>query len=1079
MRNPYLAKLLFLLLLAGFGFFPTGAFAQSTGSVSGRVTDSKNEGIPGATVLIEGTSLGSSSNLDGTYSIQSVPAGPRTVVISFVGFNAVRRPVTVIAGQNAEVSTSLSENMTQLAEAVVIAYGTQTRRDLTGSVATVSAAQLKNNSVASFDQALQGRTAGVQVTQSSGAVGSATRVRVRGQGSLTGGGDPLYVIDGVPVSSGLTGQGDYSDRDFSTPLTANNQNALAAINPNDIESMTVLKDAAATAPYGARGANGVVLVTTKRGKAGQTRVNVDYYTGVSSITHKIKFLDGYQWWDLYKEAYRNDNAGREVPTTGTRQINGQNVNVADLNAGINPNTNWTDAMLRQGTVHDANLSASGGTDRLTYFVNGGYRKEEGILRGNSYERYSGRLNINNKISDRVTVGAEVSLNVTRQFNVATSYAGGFGTAQSNALPIFPINNPDGSLSGTERGNTGNNPVAQLDNKFNTDGLRTLTNLHADFELAKGLVFHSQIGLDFYNQLEQSFFSGTNRYYDAPLDATTGIDPPRRGLSAARERRLNVLNWDATNTLTYNRSLNENNSLTVLLGTEAQKYKQDALGAYATNGAVGFVDNYGTTYISGMGYAPGTPPTTAANTAVGGFTEPTQQYRFLSFFGRATYKFRNRYIAEVSTRADGSSRFGANKRYGVFPAGSVAWIVSDEAFLADNSFVNFLKLRGSYGLTGSSNIYPYQSKQFYANSGAYLGTTGQAPVNLPNPDLSWQQTIQADASVEFGLLHNRLSGTVSVYQNTSSRVLLDKPIPASVAGDTPKSITFNTPDVEVRDRGVELTLSTRNVTGAFTWTTDFNISHNVNVVTKAGGIPPDGFGASEGDTRVIEGYSTGISYLAQYAGVDPATGGELIYDLKGNKILATAASVPANRVAAGRPFPNYFGGITNTFGYKGLDLSVLFSFSQGNTIYDDAAKRQISGFVAQWQQRTEVLDRWQKPGDITDVPRATLQTGSGDWNNTTRWLYDASYLRLRTATLGYTIPVAFTQRYKVNSLRLFVQGQNLLLFTPYKGWDPEVTRYFNNNERNNRNNSQGNISFSAPYLANPQSRTITFGINMTL
>ncbi len=1077
MKHPYLAKLLFLLLLAGLGF-TTRAQAQA-GSVSGKVTDNKGVGIPGATVLVEGTSLGSSSNVEGIFNITDVPAGPHTVVISFVGYTSERRPITVVAGQNVEVSASLSENTTQLSEAVVIAYGTQTRRDLTGSVATVNAAQLKNNSVASFDQALQGRSAGVQVTQSSGAVGSATRVRVRGQGSLTGGGDPLYVIDGVPVSSGLTGQGDYSDRDFSTPLTANNQNALAAINPNDIESLTVLKDAAATAPYGARGANGVVLVTTKKGKAGQTRVNVDYYTGVSSVTHKIKFLDGYQWWNLYKEAYRNDNAGREVPTTGSRQINGQNVNVADLNAGINPNTNWTDAMLRQGNVHDANLSASGGTDRLTYFVNGGYRKEEGILVGNSYERYSGRINLNNKISDRVSVGSEVSLNVTRQFNVATSYAGGFGTAQSNALPIFPIYNPDGSYNGTERGNTGNNPLAQLDNKFNTDGFRTLTNLHADVQLAKGLVFRSQVGLDFYNQLEQSFFSGTNRYYDAPVDPITGIDLPRRGLSAARERRLNVVNWDATNTLTFNRDLNESNSLTVLLGTEAQKYKQDAIGAYATNGAVGFVDNYGTTYLSGMGFAPGTPVTTAANSPVGGFTEPTQQYRFVSFFGRVNYKFRNRYIAEVSTRADGSSRFGANKRYGVFPAGSLAWIVSDESFLADNSVLNFLKLRASYGLTGSSNIYPYQSKQFYSNNGAYVGTTGKAPTNLDNPDLSWQQTIQSDLSAEFGLLHNRISGTVSVYQNTSSKVLLDKPIPASVAGDEPKSITFNTKDVEVRDRGIELTLTTRNVTGAFTWTTDFNISHNSNIVTKAGGIPPDGFGASEGDTRVIEGYSTGISYLAQYAGVDPATGVELIYDLQGNKIPSTAASVPANRVAAGHPFPNYFGGITNTFAYKGVDLSVLFSFSQGNTIYDDAAKRQISGFVNQWQQRTEVLDRWQKAGDVTNVPKATLQSGSGDWNNTTRWLYDASYLRLRTATLGYTIPVGFTQRYKVNSLRIFVQGQNLLIFTPYKGWDPEVTRYFNNNERNNRNNSQGNISFSAPYLANPQSRTFTFGINMAL
>jgi TonB-linked SusC/RagA family outer membrane protein len=1075
MKHHYLAKLLFLLLFACLGF-SSGAYAQ-TGSVSGRVTDDKNDGVPGATILIEGTSLGSSSNVDGTFSIQNVPAGAQTLVISYVGYNTVRRPVTVVAGQNAEVSTSLTENATQLSEAVVIAYGTQTRRDMTGSVAVVNSAQLKNNSVASFDQALQGRAPGVQVTQSSGAVGSATRVRVRGQGSLTGGGDPLYVIDGVPISNGLTGQGDYSDRDFSTPLTATNQNALAAINPNDIESMTVLKDAAATAPYGARGANGVILVTTKRGKSGQTRINVDYYTGFSNATHKVKFIDGFQWWDLYKEAYRNDNQGRELPT-GMRSINGQQVNVADLNAGINPNTNWVDAMLQQGTVHDANISASGGTDRLTFFVNGGYRKEEGILRGNSMDRYSGRLNVNNKISDRLSFGAEVSLNVTRQFNVATSYAGGFGTAQSNALPIFPIYNADGTYNGTERGNTGNNPVAQLTNKFNTDGIRTLTNLHGDFEIIKGLTLHSQVGLDFLNQLEQSFFSDINRYYDAPFDAVSMVDLPRRGLSSGRERRLNVLNWDITNTLTYTRDLNENNSLTLLAGTEAQKYKQDAIGAYATSGAVGFVNNYGTSYISGMGYAPGTPPTTAQNTAVGGFTEPTQQYRFISFFGRANYKFRNRYIAEISARADGSSRFGDNKRYGIFPAGSLAWIVSDEDFLRDNSVLNFLKLRGSYGLTGSSSIYPYQSRDYYGNYGNYLGTTGQSLSNLKNPDLSWQQTIQSDLSVEFGVFNNRLSGTLSVYQNQSSKILLDRPVPSSATGYITK-VTINTEDVKVRDRGIELSLSSRNLTGAFTWTTDFNINHNSNVVTNAGGIPPDGFGASEGDTRVIQGEPTGISYLAKYAGVDPATGVELIYDLAGNKIPATTTSVPANRVAAGNPFPNYYGGITNTFTYKGVDVSFLFSFSQGAQIYDDGAKRQISGFINQWQQREEVLDRWQKAGDITDVPKATLASGAGDWNNTTRWLYDASYLRLRTGTIGYTLPGSFTQRFKVNSLRLFAQGQNLLLFTPYKGWDPEVTRYYNSNARTNQSNSQGNIAFSAPYLPNPQARTITFGVNMTL
>ncbi len=1063
MKHPYLAKLLFLLLFAAFGF-PSGAYAQ-TGSVSGRVTDSKNEGIPGATVLIEGTTLGGSSNADGTYNIPTVPAGPQTLVVSFVGYNTVRRQVTVVAGQNAEVSAGLTENVTQLSEAVVVAYGTQERREVTGSVATIKADRIMNNSVPSFDAALQGRAAGLQVVQSNAAAGSAVRIRVRGTASITASGEPLYVIDGVPVDNS-----DISDPDFGrNSVKANNLNPLAAINPNDIESISVLKDASATALYGSRGANGVVLVTTKRGKMGKTTFNVSYYAGVSEATRKLPMLNGSEWLQLYNEARVNDG---QAPLGPNESVSVNGISFTPNSVAGN-NTNWINEALRTGSVSDASVSASGGTEKTRFFIGTGYRQEKGILKGNDFTRLSGRINLDHNATDKLSLGTQINLNYVDNNQVPTSFNGGIGTAQSSALPIFPVYNPDGSFFGTQFGNTGTNIVAQRENTYVSKGLRTLANLYAQYKIVPGLTFRSELGLDLFNQLERRYESPVNRYFTG-ADAS-GANLPRIGLGTTSERQSNRFNYNTNNLLTYEKSLNEKNQLKVLLGFNAQKFNNHDLAASASGGAVGFVNPYFTQGLNNLAFAPGAP--TGGGQAVTG-TSSRDYYTFLSYLGRVNYVFNNRYLFEASARIDGSSLFGPNNRYGFFPGASAGWIISEESFMQNMPVVSFLKLHGSFGITGNANIPSFQYLGRYQQTGNYIGQPASGRSVLENPDLSWEKNRAADLGLDYGFLQGRISGTIAVYQKTSSDLLLSRKVQASAAGYNPSnevlSVYINS-GVVVRNRGVEFDVTSKNLIGPFTWTTSFNIAHNANVVTNNGGFDsPDFFGQGEGDTRIIQGQPIGISYVPLFAGVDPANGDELIYDKNtGEKIKLTAATQDANRVATGRPFPKFTGGLENSFGFKGFDLSVLLTFSQGNQIYDDGAKYQQGGRLGSWNQRREVLNRWQRPGDVTDVPRASLvEGGRADQSNSSRFLYDASFLRIRTASIGYTLPAAISEAAHIASARFFVNGQNLFVFTKYAGWDPEVVRY-------NFSNGQGNTSFGAPYLPTPQQRVVTAGVNLTL
>ncbi len=1030
----------FLLL-----FFALISSAQ-TKQISGKVSSSDNGNpLQGVTVKIKGASTSTVTDKDGAFTLSANKGS--ILLFSHTGYEEMQ----VAVGENNMLIVPLIVKVSTLDQVVVVGYGTAKRRDLTGSIARVDYSNRVNTTVTpSFEAGLQGRATGLQIISSNAVPGSAIRVRVRGQNSFTGSGDPLYVVDGVPVYSG-----DYSISDGAiNTVRASNANVLSTIDPADIESIEVLKDAAASAIYGARGANGVIVITTKRGKAGKTQFNASYSIGQSKETNRLELISSQDWWKLYNEARVNDgNTPRDpsLPLT----INGGTFIYNDV---ANVNTDWIDEMLRKGITQDINLSARGGNEKTQFFVGGGYKTQEGILKGNNYDRISGRVNIDNQATQNFKFGIQSSVSYTNNEQVPTSFGGGLGAAQSTALRLFPVYNADKSFYGTQFQNTGMNPVARLLNKYTTKSTRFINNIYADFKITKNLNFRAEYGLDMLDQFEVRYDDKINRYFSGT------------GLAAAWERRLNINNMNGNAYFTYKNTFQQKHNLTVTAGSSIQNSKTKGIGFNPSAGGVGFVNNYFDETTSNMVWAPGSTP---AGSAVTGYNQ-RDAYRFLSFFARANYKLSDKYLVGASFRADGSSRFGSDHQFGYFPALSAGWILTEESFLQNSKSISFLKLRASYGYTGNSEIGNFRYLGTFSATGGYNNFPGITPTRLPNPDISWEKARQLDIGIDFGLYNGRLSGSLGFYRKISTDVLLDKPAPTSATGLG--SILVNAEDVVVRNLGAEFELTARIITKKdFTWTADFNISTNQNKVLETGNVPPDGFGAAEGDTRVVKGYPIGISYLAKSAGVNPFTGNEMVYSLADGKPFDALkqSDITSNRQPLGKPFPDFIGGLNNTLTYKNFELSFLFYFSQGNKIYDDGAKRQMGGFIGTWNQRTEVLDRWQKPGDITNIPKLTITNSSfaGSDRNTSRFLFDASFIRLRSLNFAYNLPVAFVKKAGISSAKLFVNGSNLLTITKYKGWDPEVVRY-------NFSAAQSNISFDAPYLPTPQAKTILVGINLS-
>jgi len=997
-------RMFFFVLLS---VISTLSFAQ-TGTISGTIVDTKKEALIGATVRVKGTALGAATDIDGKFTIKDVPVGKQTLTFSYIGYTPMDVPVDVKAGDNAIPSVTMKDDAAMLNDVVVVGYGTQVKKDISSSLSEVKSDVIGDKPVYDFTSALQGQAAGVQITTDNGLAGATTTVRIRGTKSLSNSAEPLYVVDGVPIISYDISNAEGADGYNVSPL----QN----INPADIASVVILKDAAATAIYGARGANGVIVITTKQGNAGKTKVDVSFQTGMSQAAHVISLLDGPQFEKLYTEATLND-----CPTCPVTFPNG-------ITAATAANTNWLKQILRTGHYEDGNVSMSGGDAKSTFFVGLGFRDDKGFILGNAFQRASLRTNLTHEVNKYFSMGFNSSLTYTYNKYVPQGATGGLGAAESIMLPIYPVYNKDGSYFLPNE-----NPVAAINlNKSEGNTFSSISNAYMEVKPLPGLTFRNEFGINMINQLED--------FYTSPvvLLGDSGI---------AADRRDFYFTWNLNSTLDYKKDINANNSIDVLVGINPNETTEKF------------------SYISQTDFPVNT------------FTQPQQgaitlsdiagtgrQYAFMSYFGRANYTLDQRYLFQVSFRADGSSRFAPGNRYGYFPAASVGWIMSEEKFFKKKQDkFSFFKVRASVGSTGNSEMstdWAYLSA--YGGGQNYAGITGIGPTNLPVPNLRWETTVKTDVGFDYGFLNNRISGLLDFYEeNTSNMLISAYPLtPSSGFSTTTSNIgaLFN--------RGIEFSITSNNLKAKskLGWKTTINLATNQNRVTNLGGalsVP----GTNYGNNAAVLGQPVGVWLLAKYAGIDPETGQILIYDSTGkNKVVATAANTVAYEKPVGRPYPYLQGGMTNTFTYAGFDLTVLLTFSVGNQIYDDDGKRQTGDMAFGWNQLTDALNAWTTPGQVTNIPKLSLVQNYD--LNTTRYLYNASFLRLRTLTFGYSLPPSTVAKMKMRSLRFYISAQNLAVWTQYKGWDPET----------NRDNS-GAITQGVSYLNTPQARIFSVGFNV--
>lgn len=1013
--------LLFLVVLFTFalGRESLAQQRQITGTI---ISGEDNFPLPGVNILVKGTTRGTISDLDGNFSIQASTG--EVLVFSFVGFTS--QEVTV--GQTSQLNVVLAPDSKILGEVVVTGFGSTTRGDLTGNIASLKGEALSTVPVPNFQEALQGRMAGVFVESSSGKLGEGVKVRVRGTTSISGGNDPLYVIDGVPMTTG--GAIGY-------------YNPMSDINFNDIESFEVLKDASAAAIYGARAANGVVLITTKSGKKGKTKFNVGIQRGFSEPTRLREFLNASEYVELMREsAYNNDLQEYGIdPINNPDEYDGSDLQFvesrldrysgwADWRTG-EVDTDWQkQAFNPNAGTFNANFSAAGGDDKTRFFFSGAYDKQEGIIIRNDFERVSARLNLDHTISDKFLIGANFGL--SRATNNRLSDDNQFNNPiQLVALaPITPIRDLEGNLYDRPTATYYNNLIDSENAEWLNTTFRNLTNVYGEYKFTQNLKFRTEFGVDVFNQNDEQFFG-----------SRTNLGLSTNGFGRSRWTR--IFNYNTNNYFTYSKVFAEKHNLEAVLGTSFQRS-----------------DQYNT-FVEGQEFPLDELKTlNSAAEIIGGGSSETN-FSFLSYFARANYKYGSKYLATVSARIDGSSRFGANNKYGFFPAGSVGWILTEEEFLKSSSTLSLLKLKGSYGLTGNAEIGNFDHLGLYG-SASYGLIPGLVPSQIPNPNLTWEKTGQLDIGVEFAFFNDRLTGEFDYYNKKTTDLLLNVPVPAT-SGFLVQRQNIGA----MENRGFEIVLNSVNVIKPnFSWNTSFNFARNRNKVLElAPGqmmIPPS---SSRFLNAVIVGESIGVFYGPAYAGVDPANGDALYY-VDEAQTETTNDYNEAARVVLGDPNPRFIAGLTNNFKVGNFDLSVLFQGVFGNQIFDGGG-----GFFAangDWFDNStrDQMRRWRQPGDITDIPQARLGLCNG-CQASSRYLSDGSYVRLRTLSVGYSLPATLLDRYKISSLRVFFTGQNLLTFTKYKGWDPEVsTDYLG-----------GNILLGNDFYSAPQAKTVSFGVNV--
>jgi TonB-linked SusC/RagA family outer membrane protein len=1003
------------------------AFYNNDVIIKGTVKSESGGVMQGVAVTVKGTNISAGTNGSGNYQI-TAPEGS-TLVFTYVGY--ISQSINITNKSVINVTMAIDFDKYQIDEVVVVGYGTQKKRDVTGAVGSVSMKDIENVPVTRADQILQGRVSGVQVTQTNSEPGGNVSIRIRGTNSISAGNEPLFVIDGFP------GAGD-----------------LNSINPNDIESIDVLKDASATAIYGSRGANGVVIITTKKGKAGQPVVNFETYQGIQSVSKTYEMMNATEYANYLNQVVSLTNA----ETGSTRAPAYTAAQIATLGEG----TDWQDALFRTAPMRNYQLGISGGNADTQHSLSLNYLNQEGIVLNSGFKRINLRYSLDKKISNKIKMGFNTQISRTDEDRALVNTSGGSsGSVTLDALrfnPALPVIDPVTGRYTFQNGpapyadNNIGNPVAyaeSVNNKF--ANLRSLMNIFGEYEITKGLKLRVNGGVDL-NYDTRDFFLPSDLFL-------------ANGQGTATRSARNRYSWVNENFLTYDKSFNKDHVLSLLAGASIQQFENTNFNASNTS----FFTN-----ILG-----------SDNIGIGSTTLPPSSDRsrksLASYFGRANYSLMEKYLFTFTMRADGSSVFGDNNKWGYFPSAAVAWRIIDEDFVKNLTFISDLKLRTSYGITGNQEIDPYSSLGRYSATGYTSGSTrliGIAPNNITNQDLSWESTASFDIGLDAAFLKNRISLTLDYYQKKTSDLLLQVSIPRSTGYST---TLINAGGVE--NKGVEVGLSTVNFDGKkFKWSTNANISFNKNKVTDlngeyqrfVGGLSTSVFpGANPGSSVLRVGEPIGSFYGYTFAGLwqtqaeitasgitNAVRPGDPRYvDTNDDKLINGS-----DRTIIGQAQPDFIYGLTNNFNFKGFNLNIFLQGVQGVNVLN-LNRYEIESGIVNTNKLKSVVNSWTGPGTSNTIPKAnsTLRRSTGVTSDVVE---DGSFLRIKTVSLAYNIPIMKSMMKTVKSSSIYFTAQNLYTFTNYSGYDPEVNSF-----------GASNLSLNTDYNAYPNVRTFIVGLKI--
>ncbi|TFV97692.1 SusC/RagA family TonB-linked outer membrane protein [Algoriphagus kandeliae] len=1021
--------------------------------IQGKVTDASGQPLPGVTVIVEGTTSGTVTDIDGSYSLSASEGD--VLIFSFVGFES--RRVTV--GNQTTIDIQMAEDAQALEEVVVVGYGTQDRRKITGAISSIDSEDLGVVPVTSFDQSLQGRLPGVQVTQTTGSPGGAVTVRIRGFGSISASNEPLYVVDGFPIEN-ESNQGN-SGSGFSRLSI----NPLASFDPNDIESIDVLKDAAAAAIYGSRGANGVVIITTKKGKSGKPSIDFNHYTGWQVATNLPELMNSQEYLDMMVEARNNswvdgdpDNRSNSDPD----EIRPGNLRVGQFQTAPQHDTNWLDEIFRTAMMSNYNLSIKGGNQNIKYAISGGFFNQDGIIIGSGFKRYNFRANIDIKANEKLSMGFNFAPSISIHDRIRTEGNGNFvqGSvihAAISARPSFPVYNEDGTYFNHRAGGTPpflSNPVFlanELEEEVNVS--RILTNYFAEYSFIEDLKLKVSLGADFNNITNLQFVPRSPNW--PPFEAIVG---------QAYSFQSQAFSWLNENILTYSKKIG-NHDFSILGGATFQKYRINRMD--------GSSQNIPTNSIK----------TVSAGTVINGLSQRIEEWSLVSYLARATYDYKGKYLISASARTDGSSRFGSETKYGFFPSGSIGWLFSDESFFPQSKFFSEGKLRLSYGLTGNNSIGNYSRFALLGNTRYVLGSDqqvvgGLSPSSIANDELGWEVSKSFNIGTDLYFFDNRIRLLADYYIKNTNDLLLNVPVPVTT-GFTSALQNIG----EVRNWGWEFALNTVNFDKEFKWSSDFNISFNNNRIIDLGGSGVDGVLLIEPPIFAIgqiyinqEGQPFSQFYgfktdgifqteeeIANHNAEQPFArpGDYRFVDLNNDGIIDAQ-----DRTVIGNPLPDFFYGLNNRFSYKNIELSIFLQGVSGGDIFNING-RSGATLGGTTNQLKDAVNRWKSPSEPGDGfhSRANVNDRNGNSRISDRWVEDGSFLRVKNITLSYTFKPALLNSIGLKTARIYLQGTNILTFTNYSGFDPEAS-FSNNNP----------LLQGLDWQVYPLNKTYTVGIN---